>query len=60
MKRLIKATAEKECSACGGTGFPPTKQPAQPGRRIYPAPCEKCGGKGRITKVSNAHAESIS
>jgi hypothetical protein len=24
------------------------RQPAA-GRRIYPAPCKKCGGKGRVT-----------
>jgi DnaJ-class molecular chaperone len=39
---------EKICSACNGTGFPPVKQPTQPGRKMYPAPCEQCSGKGRI------------
>jgi len=45
----IKAGAEPEyqCPACHGTGFPPAKQPIQPGRKIYPAPCRKCGGKGK-------------
>jgi hypothetical protein len=38
---------EIECKACSATSFPPVRQPA-PGRRIYPAPCRKCGGKGRV------------
>jgi DnaJ-class molecular chaperone len=59
MKHPTTAIAEKECSAGSGTGFPPTKQPAQPGRRIYPARCEKCGGKGKITKAGSGHTESI-
>jgi DnaJ-class molecular chaperone len=42
------APAEVVCSACDGTGFPKVSQPAQPGRRIYPAPCKQCLGKGRI------------
>jgi hypothetical protein len=33
-----------------GTGFPPVKQPAQPGRKIYPARCERCDGKGWVTE----------
>ena len=40
---------EIKCDACGGTGRPPAKEVA-PGRRIYPAPCTKCGGKGRLSK----------
>jgi DnaJ-class molecular chaperone len=43
-----EAVAEIKCPACEGTGFPKVKQPDQPGRRIFPAPCEKCGGKGRV------------
>jgi DnaJ-class molecular chaperone len=48
-----KATdvAEQHCPACGGTGFPTVRQPAQPGRRVFPMPCKKCGGKGRIAKA---------
>ena len=41
---------EIECEACGGTGFPAVKQPIDPKRRIYPAPCKECGGKGRVRK----------
>ena len=40
--------AERKCPTCNGTGFPPVKQPAQPGRKIYPARCERCDGKGWI------------
>lgn len=43
------AAPEIKCDACGGTGRPPVKEVA-PGRRIYPAPCTKCGGKGRLSK----------
>ena len=39
---------EVECPACDGTGFPKVKLSVQPGRRMYPAACEKCAGKGRI------------
>jgi DnaJ-class molecular chaperone len=48
MKKPVKKPTEHKCPACKGTGFPPVAQPVQPGRRIYPAPCEKCGGKGRL------------
>jgi DnaJ-class molecular chaperone len=57
MKRPATAIAELECANCNGTGFPATKQPTQPGRRIYPAPCEKCGGKGKKTKTGNVHTK---
>jgi DnaJ-class molecular chaperone len=43
-----KAQQEINCDACNGTGFPPVTEPVQPGRRVYPAPCKKCGGKGRL------------
>jgi DnaJ-class molecular chaperone len=42
-----KAEEEIDCEACNGTGFPPVAQTV-PGRRVYPAPCKKCGGKGRL------------
>jgi DnaJ-class molecular chaperone len=42
---------EIKCPACDGTGFPKVKQPAKPGRKIFPAPCKKCFGKGRIGSV---------
>jgi DnaJ-class molecular chaperone len=50
MKRTTPKNAgtEMDCPACGGTGFPPVAEPARPGHRIFPAPCEKCHGKGRI------------
>jgi hypothetical protein len=33
---------------CNGTGYPVLMQPVRPGRKIYPAPSKKCGGKGGI------------
>ena len=45
-----KVLPEVKCTACNGTGFPKAKQPAEPGHRFYPAPCEKCAGKGRLTR----------
>jgi len=38
---------EVKCPACNGTGFPTVAQP-KPGRKIYPAPCKECAGKGRV------------
>jgi DnaJ-class molecular chaperone len=43
-----KESTEQKCPACNGTGYPSVKQPVQPGRKIYPAQCAKCSGKGRI------------
>ena len=48
MKRDKEPVAEIKCPACEGTGFQRVKQPAQPGRRIYPATCKECLGKGRL------------
>ena len=45
-KRL--AAGEELCSACAGTGLAKVRQPAKPGRRVYPPKCAKCGGKGRV------------
>ena len=30
-----------------------TAQQVKPGRKIYPAPCKKCRGKGRITQPAD-------
>jgi hypothetical protein len=51
MKPIKTNPNEEKCPACGGTGFPPVKQPAA-GRRIYPPPCKTCGGKGRMTEAA--------
>jgi DnaJ-class molecular chaperone len=48
--RSAKVSTELKCPACGGTGFPIVAQPAEPGRKIYPAPCKKCLGKGRLPR----------
>jgi DnaJ-class molecular chaperone len=48
MPKLSAKPAEFKCPACKGTGFRAVKQPAQPGRKIYPARCERCDGKGWV------------
>jgi DnaJ-class molecular chaperone len=53
MKKPAANPAEQKCPACNGTGFPKVVQPVRPGRRIYPAPCKMCGGKGRIKGAAN-------
>jgi DnaJ-class molecular chaperone len=53
MKTSFPKLAERKCPACDGTGFPRVKQPADPGRKIYAARCEKCDGKGRIAGSAN-------
>jgi DnaJ-class molecular chaperone len=51
MKHSKSGPVERKCVACRGTGFAAVKQPARPGRRIYPPRCAKCHGSGRIRKV---------
>jgi hypothetical protein len=46
-KRQRLDAIEVKCDACDGNGYPPVRQPA-PRRKTYPAPCKKCGGKGRV------------
>jgi DnaJ-class molecular chaperone len=53
MRKPPAKPTEQECPACNGTGYPVVMQPVQPGRKIYPAPCKKCGGKGRTTEDAN-------
>jgi DnaJ-class molecular chaperone len=48
LNRNSEKVPEQHCPACDGRGVPAAKQPARPGRRIFPAPCKKCRGKGRI------------
>jgi DnaJ-class molecular chaperone len=43
---------ERKCPACNGTGYPPVKQPKEPGRKIYSARCERCDGKGWVTEAT--------
>jgi DnaJ-class molecular chaperone len=52
MPKLSAKPNEFKCPACKGTGFPVVKQPAQPGRKIYPARCERCDGKGWVAAAN--------
>jgi len=45
----MKPKINEHTCACNGTGYPVVMQPVQPGRKIYPAQCKACGGKGKIT-----------
>jgi transcription elongation factor Elf1 len=54
MKKPSAKPTEHKCPACNCTGFAKVVQPVQPGRKIYPARCEKCGGKGRIAAPTEA------
>jgi DnaJ-class molecular chaperone len=47
-RRENSKDVEIRCDACDGRGFPSVMQPLQPGRKVYPAPCRKCAGKGRL------------
>jgi hypothetical protein len=44
MRKPPANPTEQECPACNGTGYLLVGQPARPGRKIYPPPCNKCGG----------------
>jgi hypothetical protein len=50
MPMLSAKPTQFKCPTCKGTGFLAVKQPAEPGRKIYPARCERCDGKGWITQ----------
>jgi DnaJ-class molecular chaperone len=52
MAKMAAKLTEHKCTACKGTGFPAVKQPAQPGRKIYPARCERCDGKGWVAAAN--------
>jgi DnaJ-class molecular chaperone len=58
MKKPFTKPTEHKCPACNGTGYPVVTRPVRPGRKIYPAPCKKCGGKGRITEDAYAGRKS--
>ena len=51
MKKSREVLTEVICMACDGTGLSKVTQPAKPGRKIYPANCTECLGKGRITPI---------
>jgi len=54
MKSARDASTELVCPACGGTGLEQVTQPTEPGRRIFPAKCKQCDGKGRIKKPQSS------
>jgi hypothetical protein len=54
----IRRRTEVRCQACAGTGFPIVNQPARLGRRIYPAPCQQCMGKGRVIRSAGKRTMS--
>jgi len=43
---------EHTCPLCNGAGFPKSKEPTHPGRKIYPVKCESCQGKGKISEMT--------
>jgi DnaJ-class molecular chaperone len=53
MKKPPAEPTELRCPACDGTGFPKVTKTVPPGRKIYPAPCKECSGKGRIPILGN-------
>lgn len=51
------ARGEIKCDACGGAGSLPVRQ-SEPGRRICPGSCTKCGGQGRTPWKDRTRAAS--
>jgi DnaJ-class molecular chaperone len=39
------------CPTCYGEGFDPSMQRVRPGAKLYPVPCQACGGTGRKRKT---------
>jgi DnaJ-class molecular chaperone len=56
MKKPPTNPTELKCPACNGTGFPAVVKAVPAGRKIYPAPCKECRGKGRIASRHKAAA----
>ena len=42
----------KDCPECYGQGFAPWMRPIRPGAKLYPVPCETCGGTGQLPPYS--------
>ena len=51
-QRQASTEVEVKCDACNGTGFQAINKAAQSGRRIYPATCPRCVGKGRVRNMN--------
>jgi hypothetical protein len=43
-----RSKSEVVCDECNGRGTPPRIKDSAKGRKLYPAPCTKCQGKGRL------------
>jgi hypothetical protein len=44
--------SETACTACNGTGFAPVKQSSNPMKRVFPARCGKCDGRGKPSRTT--------
>jgi len=49
----IALSDQIKCEACDGTGVQIPIKPSEPGKRVYPARCKICYGKGRVPKKSD-------
>lgn len=47
-QRANSRATEIRCDVCKGTGLQAVTKAAAPGRRIFPAKCPKCAGKGQL------------
>src|SRR5258708_40135636 len=52
-------STEKKCPTCNGTGYLLVVQQVRPGRKIYPPPCNKCGGKRTDNRGRQLRRERI-
>ena len=48
IQRTRSPKSEVVCDECNGRGTPPRIKDSAKGRKLYPAPCTKCRGKGRL------------
>jgi DnaJ-class molecular chaperone len=48
IQRKRSPKSEVVCDECNGRGTPPRIKDSARGRKLYPAPCTKCQGKGRL------------
>jgi DnaJ-class molecular chaperone len=59
IQRKRSPKSEVVCDGCNGLGTPPRIKDGANGRKLYPAPCTKCQGKGRlIVSQEEAHTRA--